>query len=83
MKDMNSNRRTELAAFLRGQARPAQPAPSRAARGGRPGKAPYAGAAPPAEVAQLVGLSVDYYIRLGQARGPHPSRQVLAALAGR
>lgn len=33
------------------------------------------------EVAQLAGLSVDYYIRLEQARGPHPSRQVLAALA--
>src|SRR6266702_3266936 len=29
------------------------------------------------EVAQLAGLSVDYYIRLEQARGPHPSRQVL------
>src|SRR5260370_629481 len=33
------------------------------------------------EVAQLAGLSVAYYIRLEQARGPHPSRQVLAALA--
>jgi transcriptional regulator with XRE-family HTH domain len=33
------------------------------------------------EVAQLAGMSVDYYIRLEQARGPHPSRQVLAALA--
>jgi transcriptional regulator with XRE-family HTH domain len=32
-------------------------------------------------VAQLAGLSVDYYIRLEQARGPHPSRQVLSALA--
>jgi len=26
-------------------------------------------------------MSVDYYIRLEQGRGPHPSRQVLAALA--
>ena len=26
-------------------------------------------------------MSVDYYIRLEQARGPHPSRQILAALA--
>jgi hypothetical protein len=26
-------------------------------------------------------VSVDYYIRLEQGRGPHPSRQVLAALA--
>jgi transcriptional regulator with XRE-family HTH domain len=33
------------------------------------------------EVAQLAGMSVDYYIRLEQARGPRPSRQVLAALA--
>jgi transcription regulator MmyB-like protein/helix-turn-helix protein len=33
------------------------------------------------EVAQLAGLSVDYYIRLEQGRGPHPSRQVLSALA--
>ncbi|NUW37788.1 helix-turn-helix domain-containing protein [Nonomuraea sp. SMC257] len=33
------------------------------------------------EVAQLAGMSVDYYIRLEQGRGPHPSRQVLNALA--
>jgi transcriptional regulator with XRE-family HTH domain len=32
------------------------------------------------EVAQLAGMSVDYYIRLEQGRGPHPSRQVLSAL---
>jgi len=33
------------------------------------------------EVAQLAGMSVDYYIRLEQGRGPGPSRQVLSALA--
>jgi transcriptional regulator with XRE-family HTH domain len=33
------------------------------------------------EVAQLAGMSVDYYIRLEQARGPNPSRQVLSALS--
>ena len=33
------------------------------------------------EVAQLAGMSIDYYIRLEQGRGPHPSRQVLSALA--
>lgn len=33
------------------------------------------------EVAQLAGMSVDYYIRLEQARGPHPSAQILAALS--
>ncbi|GAA3391235.1 helix-turn-helix transcriptional regulator [Cryptosporangium minutisporangium] len=33
------------------------------------------------EVAQLAGMSIDYYIRLEQGRGPNPSRQVLSALA--
>ncbi|GAB4007735.1 helix-turn-helix transcriptional regulator [Glycomyces albus] len=33
------------------------------------------------EVAQLAGMSVEYYIRLEQARGPKPSGQVLGALA--
>jgi len=33
------------------------------------------------EVAQLAGMSVDYYTRLEQSRGPHPSAQLLAALA--
>ncbi|MDP4508323.1 helix-turn-helix transcriptional regulator [Nonomuraea turcica] len=33
------------------------------------------------EIAQLAGMSIDYYIRLEQGRGPHPSRQVLNALA--
>lgn len=33
------------------------------------------------EVAQLAGMSVDYYIRLEQARSPQPSPQLLAALA--
>ncbi|WP_330455104.1 MULTISPECIES: helix-turn-helix transcriptional regulator [unclassified Streptomyces] len=33
------------------------------------------------EVAQLAGMSVDYYIRLEQSRGPHPSPEMLAALA--
>jgi transcriptional regulator with XRE-family HTH domain len=33
------------------------------------------------EVAQLAGMSSDYYIRLEQARGPQPSVQILAALA--
>jgi transcriptional regulator with XRE-family HTH domain len=33
------------------------------------------------EVAGLAGISVDYYTRLEQARGPRPSRQVLSALA--
>ncbi|MFQ6395434.1 helix-turn-helix transcriptional regulator [Nocardia sp. KC 131] len=33
------------------------------------------------EVAQLAGVSVDYVVRLEQARGPRPSTAVLAALA--
>ncbi|TVL93219.1 helix-turn-helix transcriptional regulator [Streptomyces sp. SAJ15] len=33
------------------------------------------------EVAQLTGMSTDYYARLEQARGPRPSRQMLTALA--
>ncbi|MFF7468352.1 helix-turn-helix domain-containing protein [Streptomyces sp. NPDC008092] len=34
------------------------------------------------EVAELAHISVDYYIRLEQARGPRPSPRVLDALAG-
>ncbi|RNF91720.1 helix-turn-helix transcriptional regulator [Streptomyces botrytidirepellens] len=33
------------------------------------------------EVAQLTGMSPDYYTRLEQARGPRPSRHMLTALA--
>ncbi|MFR9799609.1 helix-turn-helix transcriptional regulator [Streptomyces sp. MS06] len=33
------------------------------------------------EVASLSGMSVDYYTRLEQSRGPRPSRQMLTALA--
>ena len=33
------------------------------------------------DVADLAGISVDYYTRLEQARGPHPSAQVLGSLA--
>jgi transcriptional regulator with XRE-family HTH domain len=33
------------------------------------------------EVAALAGVSTDYYTRLEQARGPHPSGSVVAALA--
>ncbi|MFI5916295.1 helix-turn-helix transcriptional regulator [Dactylosporangium sp. NPDC051541] len=32
------------------------------------------------EVAGLASMSVEYYARLEQARGPHPSRQILDAL---
>jgi len=74
---MNSTRRAELAAFLR--ARRARLTPRQA---GLPEVGPRrTPGLRRQEVAQLAGLSVDYYIRLEQARGPHPSRQVLSALA--
>ena len=34
------------------------------------------------EVAGLAHISVDYYVRLEQARGPHPSARILEALTG-
>lgn len=34
------------------------------------------------EVAGLAHISIDYYVRLEQARGPHPSPRILEALAG-
>jgi transcriptional regulator with XRE-family HTH domain len=74
---MNSTRRAELAAFLR--ARRARLSPRQA---GLPEVGPRrTPGLRRQEVAQLAGLSVDYYIRLEQARGPRPSRQVLTALA--
>lgn len=33
------------------------------------------------EVAVLAGMSIDYYTRLEQPRGPHPSEQILESLA--
>jgi transcriptional regulator with XRE-family HTH domain len=81
---VNSTNRAEVAAFLRARrARlsPRQaglPAADLAAAG--PGRRRTPGLRRQ-EVAQLAGMSVDYYIRLEQGRGPHPSRQVLSALA--
>jgi transcriptional regulator with XRE-family HTH domain len=69
--------RDALAAFLRAHRARRRPADVGLPDGGRrrtPGLRRQ-------EVAQLAGMSVDYYIRLEQARGPHPSRQILAALA--
>ena len=34
------------------------------------------------DVAQMAGISVDYYARLEQQRGARPSEQVISALAG-
>jgi transcriptional regulator with XRE-family HTH domain len=70
-------RRAELAAFLRGRRSRLRPGEVGLPGGGRrriPGLRRQ-------EVAELAGMSVDYYIRLEQARGPRPSEQILAALA--
>src|SRR5580704_17360427 len=76
-KDMNLTSRADLAAFLR--ARRARLSPRQV---GLPAVGPRrTPGLRRQEVAQLAGLSVDYYIRLEQSRGPHPSRQVLSALA--
>jgi transcriptional regulator with XRE-family HTH domain len=71
-------RRDELAAFLRARRERLRPhevgLPSGGGRRQTPGLRRQ-------EVAALAGLSVDYYIRLEQGRGPNPSRQVVAAMA--
>jgi transcriptional regulator with XRE-family HTH domain len=69
--------RAELAAFLRARRARVSPEDAGLPRTGRrrtPGLRRQ-------EVAQLAGMSVDYYIRLEQGRGPQPSRQVLSALS--
>ncbi|MFG2056797.1 helix-turn-helix transcriptional regulator [Micromonospora sp. NPDC048930] len=74
---MTTLRRAELADFLRARRarlRPAEVGLPEGVRRRTPGLRRQ-------EVAQLAGISIDYYIRIEQGRGPHPSRQVLAALA--
>lgn len=75
---MSGVRRPELAAFLRARRERLQPhsvgLPVSGGRRQTPGLRRQ-------EVAGLAGLSVDYYIRLEQGRGPSPSRQVVTALA--
>lgn len=69
--------RDELAAFLRTRRAKVRPSDAGLPEGPRrrtPGLRRQ-------EVAQLAGMSVEYYIRLEQARGPRPSRQILNALA--
>lgn len=69
--------RVEMAAFLRRRRARVQPADVGLEAGRRrrtPGLRRQ-------EVAQLAGMSVDYYIRLEQGRGPRPSRQMIAAIS--
>jgi transcriptional regulator with XRE-family HTH domain len=73
----HGSRRADLAAFLRtrrGRLRPADAGLPASGQRRVPGLRRQ-------EVAQLAGMSVEYYIRLEQGRGPNPSRQVLLALA--
>ena len=69
--------RAELASFLRGRRERIAPADVGLPAGLRrrtPGLRRE-------EVAQLAYISTEYYTRLEQARGPHPSREVLSGLA--
>jgi len=77
---MNSTNRAELAAFLRARRARLSPRQVGLPAAGAPERRRTPGLRRQ-EVAQLAGMSVDYYIRLEQGRGPHPSRQVLSALA--
>ncbi|AYG02268.1 helix-turn-helix transcriptional regulator [Gryllotalpicola protaetiae] len=69
--------RTALADFLRRRRGELQPSDLGLAAGARR-RAPGLRRE---EVAALTGMSVDYYTRLEQGRGPQPSEQMLAALA--
>ncbi|TMR94540.1 helix-turn-helix domain-containing protein [Nonomuraea basaltis] len=70
--------RVRLAEFLRSRREALQPEDVGLPRGGRR----RTGGLRREEVAVLSDMSVDYYSRLEQRRGPHPSEQMLAALAG-
>ena len=70
--------RQELARFLRDRREDLRPADASLPAGPRrrtPGLRRE-------EVAFLAGMSVEYYARLEQARGPHPSPRILEAIAG-
>lgn len=69
--------RARLADFLRTRREALQPEDVGLARGGRR----RTGGLRREEVAVLSDMSVDYYSRLEQRRGPNPSEQVLAGLA--
>lgn len=69
--------RRDLAAFLRSRRERVRPADVGLPAGSRrrtPGLRRE-------EVAQLAYISTEYYARLEQARGPHPSREVLSGLS--
>lgn len=70
--------RVRLAEFLRSRREALQPEDVGLPRGGRR----RTGGLRREEVAVLSDMSVDYYSRLEQRRGPHPSEQMLSSLAG-
>ncbi|MEV0237911.1 helix-turn-helix transcriptional regulator [Nonomuraea sp. NPDC050786] len=70
------SKRTELGDFLRSRRARLQPEQV----GLAPGHRRQTAGLRREEVALLAGISVDYYIRLEQGRGPQPSDQVLSAL---
>ncbi|WP_090945055.1 helix-turn-helix transcriptional regulator [Nonomuraea jiangxiensis] len=74
---MDRVNREELAAFLRSRRALVRPADV----GLEAGKRRRTPGLRREEVAQLAGMSVDYYARLEQGRGPRPSRQMLGAIA--
>lgn len=69
--------RAQLADFLRTRREALQPEDVGLPRGPRR----RTGGMRREEVAALSGMSADYYGRIEQQRGPHPSEQMLAALA--
>ncbi|MEP9394168.1 helix-turn-helix transcriptional regulator [Gordonia sp. VNK1] len=74
---MTSIDRAGLAQFLRARREALQPADV----GLPPGARRRAPGLRREEVAALAGMSTDYYSRLEQQRGPHPSDQMVAAIA--
>ncbi|MEU3184381.1 helix-turn-helix transcriptional regulator [Streptomyces sp. NPDC006923] len=70
--------RAQLAVFLRTRREALQPEDVGLPRGRRR----RTGGLRREEVAMLCDMSADYYSRLEQQRGPHPSEQILAAIAG-
>lgn len=71
--------RQELARFLRDRRERLRPEDLGLASGGEPRRTPGLRRE---EVAELAHMSVDYYVRLEQARGPRPSPRILDGLAG-
>jgi transcriptional regulator with XRE-family HTH domain len=69
--------RAQLAEFLRSRREALQPEDVGLPRGARR----RTGGLRREEVAALSGMSTDYYSRIEQQRGPHPSEQMLAAIA--